>query len=101
MSDVPFQINSRYRLQWEPAQKCHVLLYPEGLVQLSDTAYEILKYCVSPVTQEELTATLQAAYPDADTLAEDVDEFLKHAFQKEWLKPAGGATGSTPGGGHP
>ena len=27
-----------YRLQWEPAQQAHVLLYPEGMVKLNDSA---------------------------------------------------------------
>ena len=33
----------RFRLQWEPAQDCHVLLYPEGMVKLNQSAGEILK----------------------------------------------------------
>ena len=34
-----------FRLQWEPAQKAHVLLYPEGMVKLNGSAGEILKRC--------------------------------------------------------
>ena len=33
------------RLQWEPAQNAHVLLYPEGMVKLNASAGEILKRC--------------------------------------------------------
>ena len=40
-----FHVNPNYRLQFEEAQQCHVLLYPEGLVKLSDTAVEILRRC--------------------------------------------------------
>jgi len=80
-----FNINPRYRLQWEEAQQCHVLLYPEGLVKLSGTATEILGHCQQPTTAAELIATLQQAYPDADTLADDVREFLLHARQQEWI----------------
>ena len=32
-----------YRFQWEPAQDCYVLLYPEGIVKLNPAAGEILK----------------------------------------------------------
>ncbi|MFC6805110.1 pyrroloquinoline quinone biosynthesis peptide chaperone PqqD [Methylophaga thalassica] len=32
-----------YRFQWEPAQDCYVLLYPEGMVKLNPAAGEILK----------------------------------------------------------
>lgn len=31
-----------FRFQFEPAQDCHVLLYPEGMVKLNDSAGEIL-----------------------------------------------------------
>ncbi len=80
-----FTINSRYRLQWEEAQECHVLLYPEGLVKLSDTATEILKRCQQPITSAQLIAMLEQTYPDAD-LADDVREFLVHARQQEWIQ---------------
>lgn len=32
-----------FRFQFEPAQQCHVLLYPEGMIKLNDSASEILK----------------------------------------------------------
>lgn len=80
-----FAINSRYRLQWEEAQECHVLLYPEGLVKLSDTATEILKRCQQPTTSAQLIATLEQTYPGAD-LTDDVREFLIHARQQEWIQ---------------
>lgn len=78
-------MNSKYRLQWEEAQDCHVLLYPEGLVKLSDSAYEVLSRCQQPITPTDLIAQLQADYPDADTLANDVNEFLEHATKHRWL----------------
>ena len=33
-------IGTGFRLQWEPAQEVHVLLYPEGMVRLSHSAAE-------------------------------------------------------------
>ena len=33
-----------FRLQWEEAQGCHVLLYPEGMVKLNRSAGEILRF---------------------------------------------------------
>jgi|AntRauTorcE11898_2_1112593.scaffolds.fasta_scaffold46473_2 pyrroloquinoline quinone biosynthesis protein D len=88
-----FTINPRYRLQWEPAQNCHVLLYPEGLVQLSPTATEILQHCTQPISEQGLVATLQDKYPDADTLPQDVHEFLQQARAREWIKPAAETSG--------
>lgn len=39
------KLSRRFRLQFEPAQSRWVLLYPEGMVQLNDSAAEILKRC--------------------------------------------------------
>ena len=36
------RVGSGFRLQWEPAQDCHVLLYPEGMVKLNGSAGEIM-----------------------------------------------------------
>jgi pyrroloquinoline quinone biosynthesis protein D len=81
----PFSINPRYRLQWEEAQQCHVLLYPEGLVKLSDSAAEVLGRCQTVTTSDALIKELQQAYPTADTIVDDVNEFLQHAQQQEWI----------------
>lgn len=88
-----FVINPRYRLQWEPAQNCHVLLYPEGLVQLSASATEILQHCTQAITEQDLVAALQEKYPAADTLPQDVHEFLQQAHAREWIKPAAATSG--------
>lgn len=84
-STDPFRLNPDYRLQFEEAQQCHVLLYPEGLVRLSDTAAEILKRCAAPITCSELIAELQREYPEADSLPDDVREFLDAARQQDWI----------------
>jgi pyrroloquinoline quinone biosynthesis protein D len=39
------RLSRRFRLQYEEAQSRWVLLYPEGMVQLNDSAAEILKRC--------------------------------------------------------
>lgn len=91
MSDTApaaMQLNPQYRLQWEEAQECYVLLYPEGLVRLSGSASEILKLCREPVTESKLIETLQQRFPEADSLPDDVREFVAHARQQSWLVPA-------------
>ena len=80
-----FQLNPNYRLQYEEAQECHVLLYPEGLVKLSDTAVEILRRCTAPISATELIAELQLDYPDADSLPADVTDFLIDAQSQDWI----------------
>jgi pyrroloquinoline quinone biosynthesis protein D len=62
-----------------------VLLYPEGLVKLSDTAVEILRRCTAPISSNELIEGLQRDYPDAESLAADVKEFLTEAQSQDWI----------------
>ena len=42
-SSLQPKINPMFRLQWEQVQECYVLLYPEGMVKLNDSAGEIMK----------------------------------------------------------
>lgn len=86
-----FQLNPQYRLQWEEAQQCHVLLYPEGLVRLSDTATAILQRCADPITATALVRQLCAAFAEApaEVIEQDVREFVLDARQQGWLIDAG------------
>lgn len=79
------QMAPHHRLRWEAAQGCHVLLYPEGIVQLNDTAAEILKCCASARTLGTITAEMQATYPDEPVEA-DVRTFLEEAVAHGWIR---------------
>lgn len=85
LESATFSINPQYRLQWEAAQNCHVLLYPEGLVQLSDSAAAILQHCVEPTTLISVVETLQQQFPDAEGIADDIKEFLIDAQEQCWI----------------
>lgn len=78
-------INPLYRLQWETAQNCHVLLFPEGMIQLNGAAAEILTRCQPPCSIASLIENLTQAFPDAPGLREDVNDFIKVASTKGWL----------------
>ncbi len=41
------RLKKLFRLQWEPAQDAHVLLYPEGMVKLNPSAAQILLHGLS------------------------------------------------------
>ena len=71
-------------MQWEPAQNAHVLLYPEGMIKLSDTAAEILKQVDGAATIARIIANLEQAFSGAD-LRGDVLEFLKVAYERGWI----------------
>jgi pyrroloquinoline quinone biosynthesis protein D len=73
-------------LQWEEAQQASVLLYPEGMVKLNDSAAEILKRCDGEKKVSEVIADLQNSFPDAPDLSADVVEFLTIAIQKSWVE---------------
>ena len=73
------------RLQWEPAQEAHVLLYPEGMVKLNGSAGAILSRCDGARTLAEIVADLERAY-ETSGLAEDVRAFVTMALEKRWLE---------------
>ncbi len=50
------------RLQWEEAQGCHVLLYPEGMVKLNPSAAEIVHRCDGQRTLAQIVAELETAF---------------------------------------
>ena len=79
------RIGAGFRLQWEPVQNCHVLLYPEGMVKLGGSAGEILKRVDGAATVSAIVADLERAFPGND-LRRDVTEFLAHARDKGWLR---------------
>ena len=80
----PIAIAPGFRLQWEEAQGAHVLLYPEGMVRLSESAGAILSRCDGERTLEGVVASLGEAFPGAD-LEDDVVEFLEIALGKGWI----------------
>jgi pyrroloquinoline quinone biosynthesis protein D len=73
------------RLQWEPAQEAHVLLYPEGMVKLNSSAGAIMSRCDGARTLADIVADLERSY-GVSGLATDVRAFVVLALQKRWLE---------------
>ena len=78
------RVAAGFRLQWEPAQECHVLLYPEGMVKLNQSAGEILKRCDGARNAAEIVADLETAF-GATGLEHDVLSFIDIAGAQRWL----------------
>ena len=76
-----------FRFQWEEAQDCYVILYPEGMVNLSGSAGEIMQRCDGNASVAEILAQLQSSFPGAD-IEQDVYNFIGHAYDNGWLKSA-------------
>jgi pyrroloquinoline quinone biosynthesis protein D len=73
------------RLQWEPAQDAHVLLYPEGMVKLNGSAGAIMSRCDGVRTLAEIVADLERTYATTG-LAADVRAFIAMAVERRWLE---------------
>ena len=78
------RVGAGFRLQWEPAQDCHVLLYPEGMVKLNGSAGEIMKRCDGARDIAAIVAELDQAF-SASGLEGDVLAFVEMAGQQRWL----------------
>ena len=84
------RLSSRFRLQWEEAQQCFVLLFPEGMIQLNASAGEILKRCQQTTSVATVIDDLNQSFPDADNLAADVLAFFTEAEAEGWLDSGAG-----------
>lgn len=80
------ELTRHFRFQWEPAQQSHVLLFPEGMIKLSDSAGEIMKRVDGKASIGAIIADLERAFPGAELRA-DVEQFLKEAHGKGWIHP--------------
>ena len=83
--DLPLQLQRQFRFQWEPAQDCFVLLYPEGMVKLPGSAGEIMKRVDGARSVNDIVRDLEASFPGVDVRA-DVVEFLEVAHGKGWIR---------------
>ena len=82
-----YTINPTFLFRWEETQQSYVLLYPEGIVKLNQTAGEIIKRCDGAHTVDELVCELQTLFPDAGTcVKEGVFKFLEVFRAKGWIR---------------
>jgi pyrroloquinoline quinone biosynthesis protein D len=79
------KIRSMLRLQWEPAQNAHVLLYPEGMVKLNQSAAEVLKRCDGTRNLDTLIVDLEREF-NATAIAAEVHAFVADARTRGWLE---------------
>jgi len=74
------------RLQTDATTGKSVLLFPEGVLELNETAREILTRCQGP-TVNEITQALAEEYDvDPKTLAADVRETLADLQQRKLIE---------------
>ena len=74
-----------FRFQWEEVQDCFVILYPEGMVKLSQSAGAIMKRCNGQSSMSDIINDLSKEFPEIE-LADDVHSFLKQAKENGWIR---------------
>ena len=80
-----FKISTLFRLQWEPAQQSHVLLYPEGMVKLNDSAGEIMSRIDGEKTLNQIVSDIELRF-NTKGLRDDVVSFIEIALNQGWIK---------------
>jgi pyrroloquinoline quinone biosynthesis protein D len=75
-----------YRYQYEPAQKGHVLLYPEGMIKLNESAALIGWLIDGQRDVAAIIATLAAQFPDVPELGDDIEQFMEVARAEHWIE---------------
>ena len=73
-----------FRMQYEEAQQNWVLLYPEGMVKLNQSASEILKRCDGERDVRAIVTDLEQTF-NAQELEKDVTGFLEIATERGWI----------------
>lgn len=81
--DLP-RLSRRLRMQYEPAQSRWVLLYPEGMVQLNDSAAEILRRCDGRHTVPDIVGELEALF-STQGIAPQVRSLIDEGTRRGWL----------------
>ena len=82
--DTKPRVGAGFRLQWEPMQDCHVLLYPEGMVKLNGSAGQIMTRCDGARSIAAIVGDLEQAF-GMQNLEGDVLAFVEMAAKQHWL----------------
>ena len=77
-----------YRFQYEPAQKGHVLLYPEGMIKLNDSAALIGGLIDGERDVSAIIAEFDKQFPGVPELGEDIGQFMEVARAQHWIELA-------------
>ena len=78
-------ISPGLRLQFEKAQDTWVLLYPEGMVKLNQSASEIMQRCDGKRKLSDVVELLEKDFEQTG-LEPDVLSFVQHALEQKWVE---------------
>ena len=80
------KFTSGFRFQIENSK--HIILYPEGKVELNCSAGKIFELCEGVKTIDEIKFEINQEYSfgNKDEINADIDKILMDALQKNWIK---------------
>ena len=85
--DDIMEFHPNFHFRWEEPQRAHVLLYPEGIVKLNDSAAEILEVCArGDLSIAQGSEVLASRYGHQPIVAE-IMQFMELAYAKGWIRP--------------
>ena len=84
-NETILEIVPTFRVQWEEVQNCYVVLYPEGMVKLSQSAGEIMKRIDGEKSVIDIIDDISNAFDGVD-VKEDVMKFLEVVYGNGWIR---------------
>ena len=81
-----YKIAAHHRFQWEKAQDCYVILFPEGMVKLNGSAGEVLNLVNGEVDVKSITEILSKKFSDVPNIAKDIEGMIELALEKTWIE---------------
>ncbi len=81
-----YAIALHHRFQWEEAQSCYVILFPEGMVKLNGGAGEVLNQIDGQRSVADIVEILKAKFSDVPDLESDIIGMIDLALEKAWLR---------------
>lgn len=85
IEQVP-RLRRGFRLQWEPVQNCHVLLYPEGMIKLNDSAGEFSSRSMASTAWRRSSASCAGASPMCRGSMKIILAFMEVASAQFWIE---------------
>ena len=80
-----YKLARHYRFQWEEAQQCYVLLFPEGMIKLNGGAGEVIKRVDGTKTVADILQDLEVTFPGVPDLQKDILAMFDLAIEKAWI----------------